>query len=482
MWVALSVTTVGTLMAGIDTRIVLVGLPTIARELGADVEEVIWVSQAYLLASTIGLLLIGRITDLIGRVKIYNYGFVLFTIGSAFASLSLSPGELIASRIVQGTGSAMIITNSAAILTDATPKDELGTILGINQIAFRIGSVFGLTLSGIIIAVADWRALFYINIPIGIFGTIWAHRRLREISTRDKASKMDWYGFAIFTTGLTLMLLAITFLSYGSSDIYSGSAMLAVGTIILLGFIRMESRIQAPLLDLKLFKIRRFAGGNLAQFFNALSWSGIMLMLSFYLQIIMGYSALQAGLSILPLEATYVALGPLSGRLSDKYGSRFFAVLGLLVSSVGFFLLAAITNPTTPYLEIAIVFALMGAGNGMFVSPNISAIMGSVPANRRGVASGFRVTLFNVGMTASSGLAVLLIALVIPYGAFSSLLQSFEPLTASQLVRDQFVNGFKIAAFAFAIINTIAIIPSFLAGQKSPEAPLESQTEHEAEI
>ncbi|MGI0085157.1 MAG: MFS transporter, partial [Nitrososphaerales archaeon] len=365
-WVALSVTTVGTLMAGIDARIVIVGLPTIARELGADAESVIWVSQAYLLASTIGLLLIGRVTDLIGRVKIYNYGFVLFTIGSAFASLSISPAYLIASRIVQGTGSAMIITNSAAILTDATPRKELGTILGINQIAFRIGSISGLTLSGIIIAVADWRALFYINIPIGIFGTIWAHKRLREVSTRDTASKMDWRGFFVFTSGLTMTLLAITFLGYGSSDLIAGFGLLVLGAVFLIIFVGAERNIKAPLLDLQLFKIREFAGGTFAQLLNALAWSGIIISLSFYLQIIYGDSALQAGLSILPLEATYLIFGPLSGKLSDKYGSRRFATLGLILSSTGFFLLAAIATPTTNFTEIAIVFALMGAGNGMF--------------------------------------------------------------------------------------------------------------------
>jgi MFS family permease len=172
-WIALSVTTVGTLMAGIDTRIIIVGLPTVARDLGADVESIIWVSQSYLLASTVGLLLIGRVTDVVGRVKIYNIGFAVFTVGSALASISQSPMQLILSRIVQGTGAAMLITNSAAILTDATPRQELGTILGINQIAFRVGSVAGLTLSGVIIAMSGWRALFYLNIPIGVFGTIW---------------------------------------------------------------------------------------------------------------------------------------------------------------------------------------------------------------------------------------------------------------------------------------------------------------------
>ncbi len=236
-WIALSVTTVGTLMAGIDARIIIVGLPTVARELGADVESIIWVSQSYLLASTVGLLLIGRITDVIGRVKIYNIGFAVFTIGSALASICQSPLQLILSRVIQGTGSAMLITNSAAILTDAAPSNELGTILGINQIAFRIGSVAGLTLSGVIIAIYGWRALFYLNIPIGIFGTIWAHLQLKEISTRDVQRKMDWLGFAAFTSGLTLVLLAITFLSYGIAEVLPGFAMLALGGALLFYFI-----------------------------------------------------------------------------------------------------------------------------------------------------------------------------------------------------------------------------------------------------
>jgi MFS family permease len=190
-WIALSVTTVGTLMAGIDTRIVIVGLPTVARALGADVESVVWVSQSYLLASTVGLLLIGRLTDVVGRVRIYNPGFAIFTVGSALASISGNANHLILSRIVQGLGAAMLLTNSAAILTDATPAKQLGTILGINQIAFRVGSVAGLTLSGVIIGFYGWRALFYLNIPIGIFGTLWAHVRLREIATTDTQKKSD---------------------------------------------------------------------------------------------------------------------------------------------------------------------------------------------------------------------------------------------------------------------------------------------------
>jgi EmrB/QacA subfamily drug resistance transporter len=461
-WVALTVTTVGTLMAGIDTRIVIIGLPTIAQQLGADVEQVIWVSQAYLLASTIGLLLIGRVTDVIGRVKIYNIGFVIFTIGSALASISFTPYELIAARMVQGVGSAMLITNSAAILTDAAPKNELGTILGINQIAFRVGSVAGLTLSGVIISIADWRALFYINIPIGIFGTLWAHLRLKEIATPDVQRKMDWSGFATFSSGLTAILLAITFLSYGLSDTAIGISLTLAGIVLLLFFTLIETRKDSPLLDLKLFKIKQFAAGNLAQMLNALAWSGVIIMLSFYLQVVLGDSPLIAGLSLLPLDATFIIAGPLSGKLSDRYGARLFATTGLAISSAGFFILATVTS-NSGYPIFGLTLGLLGIGNGMFVSPNISSIMGSVPPNRRGIASGFRTTTFNVGLTASSGLAVLLMTTVIPFSVLSPLIQG--TITSSiYIAKDQFLLGFKIAVFVLAIINTFAIIPSMLRG------------------
>lgn len=465
-WIALSVTLVGTLMAGIDTRIIIVGLPTVARELGADVESIIWVSQSYLLASTVGLLLIGRITDVVGRVKIYNIGFAVFTVGSFLASISQSAAQLIFSRIVQGTGSAMLVTNSAAILTDATPGNELGTILGINQIAFRIGSVAGLTLSGLIIAVWGWRALFYLNIPIGIFGSIWAHLRLKEISTRDIQKKMDWLGFATFTSGLTLVLLAITLLSYGITEALPGFVMLIAGAILLIYFIRIEIGNNAPILDLRLFEIREFAAGNIAQLLNALAWFGIVLMLSFYMQIVFDFTALQTGMSLLPLEVAYVLFGPISGKLSDKYGTRLFSTLGLSISSVAFFWLTQV-NISSSYSDVIIPLILLGVGNGMFVAPNISSIMNSVPANRRGVASAFRTTMFNIGGTASAGLAILLITTGIPYAVLSSLLRSMNPATMGLLPEQEFIYGFKVASFVFGIINTAAIIPSFLRGPRT---------------
>lgn len=198
-WTALTVTTVGTLMAGLDSRILVIGLPTIAKQLHASAEETVWFSQSFLLSSTVALLLIGRFSDLYGKVRIYNIGFIIFTFGSALSSISFDPQELIAFRAVQGIGAAILLANSTAIVTDSSPAKELGMMIGINQTALRSGAMAGLTLSGVILSITDWRGLFYVNIPIGIFGTVWAYLRLREISKNPEARKIDWIGFLLFS-------------------------------------------------------------------------------------------------------------------------------------------------------------------------------------------------------------------------------------------------------------------------------------------
>jgi MFS family permease len=239
--------------------------------------------------------------------------------------------------------------------------------------------------------------------------------------------------------------------------------MLALGMALLFYFVWVETRISAPLLDLRLFKIKEFAAGNTAQLLNALAWFGIVLMLSFYMQVVLDFTPWQTGMGLLPLEAAFAVFGPLSGKLSDRYGARLFSTLGLSISSVAFFWLTQVSISTT-YSEITAPLVLLGVGNGMFVSPNISSIMRSVPPNRRGVASGFRTTMFNVGGTASAGLAILLITTGIPYSVFSSLIRSMDPASLGQLPEQEFVTGFKVAALVSAVINTCAIIPSFLRG------------------
>jgi MFS family permease len=287
---------------------------------------------------------------------------------------------------------------------------------------------------------------------------------LKEIGVKDTSRKTDWPGFATFTTGLTAFLLSITLFSYGISEENLGIALTILGLALIGAFVRIETRTENPLIDLRLFKIREFMGGNLAQLLNALAWSGVIIMVSFYLQIALHQSALQAGLALLPLEATYSIVAPLSGSLSDRYGPRWFSTIGLLISSAGFFLLSAV-SVSTSYYEISICLALLGAGNGMFVSPNLASIMGSVPPNRRGIASGFRVTVFNVGLTASSGLAILLITTGLPYSVFSALISGVYSAGMDDVI-PQFITGFKTAAFVLAVINTSAIIPSFLRGPR----------------
>jgi EmrB/QacA subfamily drug resistance transporter len=463
-WTVVTVTTVGTLMAGINSRIVIIGLPTISLELHASAVEAVWVTQAYVLASAIFLLLVGRVTDLFGRVKLYNYGFVIFTIGSVLSSIAVDATDLILFRAVQGVGAGILTSNSAALVTDSSPRNELGLMLGINQMATRIGSMLGLTLSGIILSFTDWRGLFYVNIPIGIFGTVWAYMRLHDVSTRDASRKVDWMGFVLFSGGLTLVLVSITFLSYGSSSYLEGFSLLAVGLALLAGFAKTESRTISPLLDLRLFKIRLFAAGNMAQMLNVIAWSGILLLIAFYLQIGIGYSVFLAGIGVIPLELTFLIFSLIGGRLSDKYGSRILCTIGLAVNSSAFAYLSTFGEHTT-YEQVLVGLIAIGFGNGMFLAPNMRAIMGSVPPDRRGIASAFRSTVNNVAWTVSYGLVILFMTSGIAYSTLSGLLDGSITRVPGSISNLEFLQGFRIAVLALAIIDAVAILPSIMRGK-----------------
>ncbi len=464
-WTVLTVTSVGVLMSGIDSRIVIVGLPQVAAALGADAEQAIWFTQSYTLGSTIALLLIGRVTDMFGRVKIYNIGFAVFTLGSALTSLSLSPEMVIIFRCLQGLGSAMLFTNSVALITDSTPSEELGLSLGVNQLSFRFGAMAGLTLSGIILAVLDWRALFYINVPIGIFGTVWAHRRLRETAQMDRGVPIDWIGFATFTISISSFLFALTFAAYGFSEDKFVFLLSIISAATFLTFVYQERRTPHPLLDLGLLKIREFTGGVLAQLLNAIAWGAVILLLSLYFQLVQGMSPFDAGIRILPFELLFLLFGPLSGRYSDRYGPLPFATTGLAVTSVSLLLLST-TTPSTPYIDLVVYMGLMGAGTGLFSSPNMSSIMGSVPPNRRGIASAFRATFFNLGFTISLNVAILIMASIIPYSVVSSIISSINPAGISVLDRNLFSAALDRAYLWMAGVNTVAILPSLMRGKR----------------
>ena len=450
-------------MDGLDSRIVIIGLPQVAAALHADAEQAIWFTQAYVLAGTVAMLLIGRVTDIVGRVKIYTAGFAIFTIGSALTSLSQNPSQFILWRALQGLGVAMLFINSVAMIVDSTPKKDLGLSLGINQIAFRFGAMAGLTLSGLILSYFDWRALFYLNIPIGIFGTFWAHHRLKEVAKLERKSKVDWLGFASFSISITSFLLALTFGAYGLSEEIVVYGLVVLSAVSLTVFVAYENRLAHPLLDLSLLRIREFTGGVIAQLLNAIAWGAFLLLLSLYFQLVLDMSPLAAGIAIIPFDIAFLIVGPLSGRLSDKFGHLPFTTSGLALTSVALYLFSTMTI-MTPISVVIFHMTLVGAGMGLFVSPNISSVMSSVPEKRRGIASAFRATFFQVGYVISLNAAVLIMTIVIPYQTITQVISAVNPLTISASDKLLFMKGLSIAYFYLSIVNVAAIPPSVLRG------------------
>jgi MFS family permease len=425
-WVALSNTTLGSFMAALDGSIVIVSLPAIFRGIGLDplaagnISYLLWMIMGYLLVTAVLVVTLGRLGDMYGRVRIYNLGFVIFTLASVALSFDPAHGGngalwLIGWRAIQAIGGAMLMANSAAILTDAFPARQRGMALGINQIAGLSGQFFGLVAGGLL-AAWDWRAVFWVNVPVGIFGTVWAYRSLRETSERHRG-RIDWWGNLTFAAGTGALLVGIT---YGIQP-YAGHTMgwtnpkvLAglIGGVVLLGiFALIETRIAYPMFRLGLFKIRAFAAGSAANLLASISRGGLQFMLIIWLQGIWlplhGYNysdtPLWAGIFLLPLTGGFLIAGPISGVLSDRFGSRVFATGGLLVfgsSFIGLLLLPI----NFPYWGFALLIMLNGIGSGMFSAPNTSSMMGSVPANERGAASGMRATFQNAGTSLSIGI------------------------------------------------------------------------------
>lgn len=453
-------------MAGLDTRIVLIGLPTIGESLRADLETLLWITQGYQIAITIGLLFLGRLTDMFGRVKIYNLGFAIFTVGSGLCVFSQTGQQLIIFRVIQGLGGAMLIANSVALITDATPAQELGFALGVNQIAFTLGAVLGLTVGGVLIDTTGWRAIFTLNIPVGIFGTVWAHSRLREISQMEKHSSFDYPGLFLFTTSLTSLMIVISLVTMSLIDEIGAAVLTLISLVTFALFLYVEPRRTEPLLDLRLFRIRLFSAGNVSQLLYSLGFGSISLIVIIYLQLIRGFDALTAGLLFLPLDVAFVSIGPISGRLSDRYGTRGLATLGMGVGTAGYVALALFLTATTPLLQIEIILALIGLGLGLFSSPNISSVMGSVPPQRRGVASAVRATVFNAGNVVSIGLVAYIITTVIPYQVVSGIIiGGYTVLSPSESMG--FVTGVSRAFIVTAIITLIGMFVSSLRGPKN---------------
>jgi len=472
-WVALSNTTLGMLMATINSSIVIISLPDIFRGIGVDplqpgnVSYLLWMLMGFLLVTAVLVVTLGRLGDMYGRVKIYNLGFAVFTAGSIALALDpLTAGGgalwLILWRLVQGVGAAMLFANSTAILTDAFPAERRGLALGINQVAAIAGSFIGLVVGGLL-APVHWRLVFFVSVPFGLLGTLWSYHSLRETSARVPA-RIDWWGNVLFAGGLTAVLAAITYgiQPYGGHDMGWTNPWVLAGLIggvaLLVAFCVVETKVLEPMFNLSLFRIRAFSAGNLAGLLASMARGGLQFMLIIWLQGIWlplhGYSfeqtPLWAGIYLLPLTVAFLVAGPLSGFLSDRFGARAFATGGLLlvaVSFLGLMLLPADFN----YWAFAGLLVLNGIGSGLFSAPNTTAIMNSVPANQRGSASGMRATFFNAGTSLSIGIfftmMIVGLAATLPSALTTGLAAHGVPETTAAAMGHQPPVGSLFAAF-----------------------------------
>jgi MFS family permease len=426
-WIALSNTTLGILMATINGSIVLISLPSIFKGIKinpldpGNTSYLLWMLMGYILVTAVLVVSFGRLGDIYGRVRIYNLGFVIFTLAAIALSLDpLTAGGgalwLILWRVVQAVGGSMLFANSTAILTDAFPADRRGFAIGLNQVAAIAGTFLGLIVGGILASV-DWHLVFVVSVPFGILGTIWAYLSLHESGTRDPGGKVDWPGNIVFGVGLTALLAGITYgiQPYGNSSQGWGNpwvlSAIIGGAVLLVFFVFLELRTKQPMFDMHLFKIRAFAWGNIAGLVASVGRGGLQFMLIIWLQGIWlplhGYSyestPFWAGIYLLPLTVGFLVSGPLSGTLSDRFGQRTFATTGLLLVAATFVALLLIPVNFNYWL-FAIITFLNGIGSGMFAAPNRTSIMNAVPARSRGAASGMTGTFQNAGNSLSIGI------------------------------------------------------------------------------
>jgi MFS family permease len=452
-WTAMSNTFIATLMASINSYIILIALPSIFNGIHIDplnsFQYLLWILMGYGLVTATLLLSFGRLSDMYGRVKMFRLGFLIFTVGSILLYLTPSTGdagaiEIIVFRLVQGVGAAFFMANSAAILTDAFPSSERGKALGINIVAAIAGNFLGLVIGGVL-AVFNWRYVFLISVPFGFIGTIWSFK-LKELSKKAIKTKIDIWGNLTFVLGITLILVGITYglLPYGNSPMGWNNpwviAAMIVGLISLILFPFIESRVESPMFRLDLFRNRSFAFANMAGLLGSLGRGGLMFMLILLLQGIWlplhGYSydstPFWAGIYMLPLTAGIVIMGPLSGVLSDTYGPRWISTGGMIVVTISFLLFAALPINFN-FWEFAFAEFLMGIGSGMFSTPNTASIMNSVPSEDRGVASGMISTLRNTAGTASMAIFFTIVIVGITQRFPDAMLSSLTSIGAVNL-------------------------------------------------
>jgi MFS family permease len=472
-WVVLSNTTLGMLAAMMNSSILLISLPAIFRSIHlrpldpGNINYLLWSIIGYMIATAVLVVAFGRLGDQFGRARMYNLGFAIFT--AASIALALLPGQgdfaaiyLIVMRMIQGVGGALIMANSTALLTDAFPPDQRGLALGINVVAAIGGQFIGLLLGGLL-ADYNWRLVFWINVPFGVIGTIWAYWRLSEIPDR-RTHRIDWLGNISFGLGLVLILTAITYgiQPYGDQVMAWTSpkviSLFALGILSLVAFCLVERRVERPMLDFHLFRIAPFAYGNIANLTSSVARGGLQFMLIIWLQGIWlplhGYAfeetPLWSAIFMLPLTIGFLLSGPIAGYFSDRIGGVPFAVGGMLFGAVSFIALMLLPADFS-YLAFAALLFLNGLGSGLFVAPNSTQIMNSVPPKERGQASGMRATTTNAGQVLSIGVFFSLmlagLAATLPHSMEAGLLAQNVPADVAAKVANMPPVASLFAAF-----------------------------------
>ncbi len=461
-WTALTVTSLGMLVGILNASTLIIALPTMMVKLNTDLFGIMWVLISYTLLLTILAPAWGRLADIYGRKELYVYGLAVFTVGSLLCGLAANINQLIAFRVLQAVGGSMLVANGTIIVTDAFKKKELGKAMGILSMIMAAAFVVGPILGGYL-TIIDWRLNFFINVPIGIITTIWAHYKLKEIAELPKGQTFDLKGMVLFsiaflasmiylTAGFIIGLLSIPML-----------LSLFIAIISFAGFLHVEKHLNNPLISLDIFKIRIFSYGQLSAFLNSIARGAVMILLILFFQGPKGYDPLTASILTIPLAIGLAITGPIGGMLSDKYGSRMISTVGLVISLVGLVGLATM-HYNTPYWILAVWMFINSFGSGLFQPPNTSAIMSSVPPERRGVASSMRAFFNSAGIVLSMGIAFPLIMGTI---SFTEMMDMFVVGGGKMpvAIQEAFTSGITSAFILSAIITVPAIVVSAMRGK-----------------
>ncbi len=468
-WWALSCTSLGMLIAATNSGTLIIALPSLERSLHTSLLALVWVILAYLIAATVLVLMAGRLSDLFGRKKAYVGGFLVFALASLGAGFSTGATELICWRVLQGIGSAFLFANAAALVTDAFPKQQLGLAMGANTMVAAIGLVLGPVLGGALVEIS-WHWVFWFNVPIALAGAAWGSLILRELAKPDEVRGYDTLGTATFVVGLTGLVLGVSkggLSGWGNPVVIGG---LAAAAVLLPLWVFIERHTRAPMLDLSIFSNRLFAAASAAAFINGLARFALMFLFVFYYQGAQANDPIEAGIKLIPLALGMLVASPLAGIYADRHGSRALAAIGMLVSGAG---LAAMTTlqVDTPYWQSMIWLALVGVGSGMFNSPNTAAMMGTVPAKRRGIAAGARTLLQNTGAVLSIAFVLAIVTSAVPKATLFAVFSGVtEGLSAQALA--PFISNMHVALWVLVGTSVVGAVVCML---RPSQAAIETQ-------